>query len=142
MRYLLLLLLVVGSVNLINAQNDGDGKIPDAMQLSGADFEFSEETHDFGEFYEGKTVKVTFEFKNIGDQELNIYKVQSGCSCIDIEWSMEPIKPGDGGQITVYYNSTDRVGEFYKSIEVLSDAKTTTKIIRIKGLVKEDFFKD
>ena len=112
-----------------------------AFELSGAEFKFDVETHDFGDLFEGRVVKYEFSFENVGDQELNVYKVQADCDCISLDWTKEPLNPGESGRIIVSYDSSEKIGGFNKSIEILSDAKTTTKIVRIKGNVKEDFFK-
>jgi hypothetical protein len=52
-------------------------------------------------------------------------------------WPKEPIKPGASAEIKVKY-ATDRVGPFEKTITVSSNAKTASKILRIKGNVKPD----
>lgn len=141
----LLFVIVFG----VKAQSDDDskvmtvtGKAIDQSILSGAEFKFDKEIYDFGEIFEGRAVEVTFSFTNVGDQILNLYKVEAGCSCTSIEWTEGTLQPGDSGTIKVTYDTKDRLGEFNKSIRILSDAKQPTKVIRIKGFVKQDFFGD
>ena len=128
-------------ITLLSITAFGQEKVS-AFELSGAEFKFDVETYDFGDLFEGSKVSHEFNFTNVGDQELNVYKVQSDCDCIEVEWTKDPINPEGAGTIKVTFDSTEKIGAFYKSIEILSDDKATTKIIRIKGNIKEDFFKD
>ena len=48
----------------------------------------------------------------------------------------EPIAPGESGEIKVKYD-TKRVGPFTKSVTINSNAKTATKVLQIKGVVKK-----
>lgn len=149
MRSILLIVSVLLTSTIFGQMNDDkvmittSGKMIDKSILSGAEFAFNTEIYDFGEIFEGQKVSTTFTFTNAGDQILNLYKVEAGCeSCIQLEYTRETLQPGDGGKIKVIYDSTDRLGEFNKSIVILSDAKQPNKVIRIKGYVKQDFFEE
>lgn len=148
MKSISVLLFFLFALNVTFAQSGKDdvvittsGKTINKSVLSGAEFEFNTEIHDFGEVFDGQKVTVTFSFTNIGDQILNLYKVEAGCeSCMEIVYTKETLQPGDGGTIKVTYDTTNRLGEFNKSMQILSDAKQPNKVIRIKGYVKQDFF--
>ena len=66
-----------------------------------------------------------------------ITNCQGSCGCTVPTWPKEPIKPGASASIKVKY-ATDRVGAFEKTVTVSSNAKSASKIIKIKGVVKPD----
>jgi hypothetical protein len=100
------------------------------------DFKFETEVHDFGSIDEGTQATFEFAFTNTGKEPLVITNVQASCGCTTPKWSKEPIKPGEKGVISAVYNSTGRPGAFNKQITITSNAKTTPKLIYIKGVVK------
>jgi hypothetical protein len=137
----ILAIVFIAFIGMLSAQEQKTERTREAFELISAKFKFEEETHDFGSIFEGRKVEYTFKFVNTGDYALNIYKVMSDCDCIELAWSDTAIASGQEGFITVTFDTTEKIGAFYKSIEILSDASSTTKIIRIRGEVKEDFFK-
>jgi hypothetical protein len=97
---------------------------------------FESEVIDFGTVDYDANITKEFKFKNTGKTPLILSDVHPGCGCTTPEsWPKEPIKPGGTGIIKVKYD-TKRVGSFEKTITVTSNAKTSSKIIRIKGIVK------
>lgn len=101
-----------------------------------AEFKFEKEVHDFGTIKEGVQAEYTFKFTNIGKEPLVISNVQASCGCTTPKWTKEPVKPGDVGSITVVYNSKGRPGMFNKSVTITSNAKTSSKVLFIKGTVE------
>ncbi len=99
-----------------------------------AKIEFKETTIDYGTIEKGADGVRTFEFTNTGDAPLIISKVNSSCGCTIPKWSKTPIMSGDTGEIQVKYD-TKRVNPIRKTITVLSNAKTPTVALKIKGLV-------
>ena len=52
--------------------------------------------HDFGDILvTDGPVSATFTATNIGDKPLVIYSVVSSCGCTDVEWTRQPLKPGE-----------------------------------------------
>ena len=78
-----------------------------------------------------------FKFKNTGNEPLIITSAVGSCQCTVPTYSTEPIKPGGTGVIKVKYN-TQRVGNFEKTVTVVSNSKNATIILKIKGTVKAD----
>ena len=76
------------------------------------------------------------EFTNTGNAPLVITKINSSCGCTVPEWPKEPIAPGKTGKIQVKYDTT-RVGPIRKTITVLSNSDTPTKVLKIKGTIIE-----
>lgn len=102
-------------------------------QAKQAEFKFDKETYDFGKIPLNKPATVEFKFTNIGDQPLIITKVETTCGCTVPEYTQTPVKKGDSGVIKVTYNPTGAALPFSKSISITSNAKTTTKVLYIKG---------
>ena len=64
-----------------------------------------------------------------------ISNARGSCGCTVPTWPKEPIKPGTEGVIKVKYD-TNRPGPINKSVTITSNAKTPTKVLRIKGNVE------
>lgn len=102
-------------------------------QSNPAEFKFAKESHDFGKIPVNKPVSFDFKFTNAGDQPLIISKVETTCGCTVPEYTKTPIKKGESGVIKVTYNPTGAALPFSKSITITSNAKTTVKVLYIKG---------
>jgi len=120
-RLIILLSFILGVTVATNAQTKP------------AEFKFEKESHDFGKIPLGKPVSVEFKFTNIGDEPLIITKVETTCGCTVPEYTQTPIKKGGAGVIKVTYNPAGSPLPFSKSITITSNAKTTTKVLYIKG---------
>lgn len=101
-----------------------------------AEFKFEKEVHDFGNVKEGDQATFTFKFTNIGKEPLVISNVQASCGCTTPSWTKEPVKPGESGTVTAIYNSKGRPGNFNKAVTITSNAKTSSKVLFIKGNVE------
>jgi hypothetical protein len=101
-----------------------------------AKISFKTETVDYGEIAKGSDGVRVFEFTNTGDAPLIISKVSSSCGCTIPKKPEDPILPGKVGKIEVKYD-TNRVGPIRKAITVISNADTPTKVLKIKGEVKD-----
>lgn len=108
----------------------------------GARFEFKDknDTYDFGTVTDGEQVVHVFEFKNVGDQPLQILKAEASCGCTTPEFSPKPVLPGKTGTIKVTFNSAGRVGPTHKDITIQSNAVQDDKskdryVLTLKGQV-------
>lgn len=113
-----------------------------AYAQKGAKFEFKDknDTYDFGTVKDGEKVVHVYEFKNVGDQPLQILKAEASCGCTTPEWTKTPILPGKTGNIKVTFNSEGRVGPANKDISIQSNAVQTDKareryVLTLKGNV-------
>lgn len=68
---------------------------------------FEERSIDFGLVKRGEKRQHTFEFVNRGDVDLVIEFIDA-CDCTTVEWSEEPVKPGERGKINITFDSTDK----------------------------------
>lgn len=102
------------------------------------EFEFEEESFDFGMVQEGDQAQHEFKFKNTGETPIVITNVRASCGCTTPHWTKEPIPPGGEGTIKASYNSKGRPGVFNKSITITSNAVESRKVLFIKGVVNRE----
>jgi hypothetical protein len=113
------------------------GVTPDPSNPNAADIVFETELVDYGTIEHNADGNREFKFKNTGKEPLIISNCTGSCGCTVPTWPKEPIKPGETQSIKVHY-ATDRVGAFEKTVTVTSNAKSATKVLKIKGNVKPD----
>ncbi len=106
-------------------------------QTKPGEFKFDSEVHDFGNIVIGKPVVHTFNFTNTGEAPIIISKVETTCGCTVPEYSKTPIKAGEKGFIKVTLTPSGPAVPIVKSITLTSNARTTTKVIIIKGVYVE-----
>jgi hypothetical protein len=94
---------------------------------------YYEESHNFGKVVLGTPVSVNFKFTNTGDQPLIISGVESSCGCTVPEYTKTPVKKGETGIIKVTFNPAGAALPFSKIVTITSNAKTSTKVLYIKG---------
>lgn len=96
---------------------------------------FESEVIDYGTIEQNADGNREFKFKNTGKEPLIITNCAGSCGCTVPTWPKEPIRPGQSASIKVKY-ATDRIGAFEKTVTVTSNAKTASKVLKIKGVVK------
>jgi hypothetical protein len=109
-----------GSQNVIDS---------DAPEIS-----FEKLTHDYGTIHAGGDGNCEFKFTNTGKQPLIITTVRASCGCTVPSYPRDPIMPGQSSAIKVRYD-TNRQGVIMKQVTVVSNAKSSTLILTIKGNV-------
>lgn len=72
---------------------------------------------DFGKIPFGVPATREFKVKNVSQENLLILQARGTCFCTSVEWSQEPIPPGQTGVIKATYDA-QREGDFYKIIIV------------------------
>ena len=117
-------LSAVGQTEAIQVEN------PNAPEIS-----FETEVIDYGNIEKGADGVREFKFTNTGKSPLIISNARGSCGCTVPTWPKEPIKPGESNVIKVKYD-TNRPGPINKSVTITSNAKTATKVLRIKGNVE------
>ena len=110
-----------------------------AMAQEPAEIKFDTLTHNFGKFSEKEpVVNCTFSFTNVGEQNLVINQAIASCGCTVPEYTKDPIKPGEKGQIKVTYNGTGKFpGHFKKSITVRTNGAVEMTRLYIEGDMTE-----
>lgn len=61
---------------------------------------------DLGQQKEGKTIELSFRFKNTGDKNLVIENVSAQCGCTIPEKPEQPFAPGEEGVIKATFNGS------------------------------------
>ena len=110
-----------------------------AIVFSGAaqpESSWVERNHDFGVIKE-EDGKVTCQMRvvNTGNEPLLIVRAQAGCGCTAINYTEDPILPGDTTAISITYNPSGRPGQFSKQALIFTNANPRRTILEITGNV-------
>ena len=117
MRKYLFLVIVLGVTFQSFAQDKP------AVKKNGAVITWEKKAHDFGNIFQGDKVEHTFYFTNTGNEPLIITNVQVSCGCTTPKgWPRDPIPPGARGEITVSFNSSEKMGMQNKPVTLVSNA--------------------
>jgi hypothetical protein len=74
---------------------------------------FKTKKTDFGNIKMGDKPVFTYEFTNTGTQPLDIELVD-GCSCTELDWTRNTVKPGEKGFVKALYNTLKAEPEDHK----------------------------
>lgn len=99
---------------------------------------FNETFYDFGTIPEGVVRTKNFKFTNTGSEPLIISNARGSCGCTVPDYPKHPIAPGESGEITVEYNSTNRSGNVSNTVTITANTEPADNVIRISAnVVKE-----
>lgn len=91
-------------------------------------------SHHFGKFKENVPQTYVFKFTNTGNEPLVIHQAMSSCGCTVPQFTKTPIKPGEGGEISVTYNGKGKYpGHFKKGVTIRTNAKNALVRIYVEG---------
>lgn len=108
--------------------------IGDTADLPSLAFD-STEKH-FGQVPQGALVEKTWIFTNTGGSDLLITDVRGTCGCtVGKDWPKAPVRPGQGGSITVTFDSEGRSGMQDKAITVTANTRPPGTVLLLKGEV-------
>ncbi len=97
---------------------------------------FDFDTYNYGEVIDGDVVEVDFNFTNTGNSDLIIFDASASCGCTVPEYPKNKnIKPGEGGNIKVMFDTSNKPGKQPKSVTLSTNTDSGKKIIRINGFV-------
>ena len=94
---------------------------PTATATGDTTVEWRKKNWDFGNISQGEEVAHTFYFKNTGEHNLIVKKIETGCGCTTADYTQAPISPGKEGKIEITFNSTGRYGKQYKEIRIFAN---------------------
>ena len=105
-----------------------------------AKLSFDSLVHNVGPIPEGPPYEFKFRFENTGSVPVTINKIRSSCGCLVPYWDKEEVLPGEYGMIKGIFHTKKRVGYFYKSMTITTNAHTrrfgaNPITLRIKGNV-------
>lgn len=106
-----------------------------AQEKISPSIEIDRTVHNFGDIiHKSGPVSCTFNLKNTGKQPVVIYNVTSTCGCTDVEWTREPIRPGQSGKISVTYSNDEGAYPFDKTLTTyISDSKKPI-LLKVRGV--------
>lgn len=141
---------IIGGVNSIQIKKDGfDGQASPGegaakprtsnrnrggkQSFDGAPIlTFDAKTVNIGKVKKGIFKEVVFNFTNDGDSDL-IIELVSACTCTEVKWSKEPVKPGEKGKIVAIFDTRyQSLGAVSKTLDIMANAAPSlfeTKII-------------
>lgn len=96
--------------------------------------EWKSQSHNFGEILKNQPATYEFEFTNSGNSALVISEVKASCGCTATGYPKHAIQPGESAKIIATYNAA-AMGNFNKSIKVVSNSTEGTHTLTIKGKV-------
>lgn len=104
------------------------------IDSNAAFIEVESTTVDYGTINKGDDPLRILKFKNTGKSPLIITNCQGSCGCTVPECPKDPIMPGETGELKIRYD-TKRVGKFFKTVTIKSNAANTPVTIQVKGVV-------
>lgn len=107
-----------------------------AVAQSGPVMQLSSTEVDYGTIDKGGDPLRIVKFKNTGTEPLVVKSAKGSCGCTVPSYPQNPIMPGETSQIEIRYD-TNRVGPFTKTVTLTTNENTETRIITIKGTVKD-----
>lgn len=106
--------------------------IPNAPMTSLA---LSENHWDFKDVKKGESVEHVYEVTNTGNNPLIISMVKPACGCTAPDYTKEPILPGQKGQITLRFDSSNFDGLQNKQAEVYANVETVPIVLTFSANV-------
>lgn len=99
----------------------------------------SQRVFDFGKIIVGNVAQATFTLKNEGKEKLEFRTIKSNCDCITYDFKSRGLKKGKSRELTINFDTSDLVGNQYKSITIYSnDPVNPTQLITLKGRVVKE----
>lgn len=102
---------------------------------SGAQIKFDRTTYNFGTVEEGDLVKYNFTYTNTGKEDLLILNASASCGCTAPGFSFLPLKPGQGSEISVAFNSKGKIGPQRPLITILTNGSPSKQVLTLEGTV-------
>ena len=87
---------------------------------------------DFGSFPKEEKQERSFVLTNTGKGLLVVYDVVTSCGCTKVEYSKQPVRPGETLELKVIYEAED-TGHFNKSIKVYCNVENSPLRLKVRG---------
>ena len=99
------------------------------------EIKFDTAVYNFGKILQGEQTSYDFKFRNTGNKNLIIQKVETSCGCTVPEYDRSPVSPNGTGSIRVRFDSNGKSGTQYKTIKVTTNCKDNIFDLVITGEV-------
>ena len=90
---------------------------------------------DFGSFLKEEKQERSFILTNTGNGLLVIQDIVTSCGCTKVEYSKEPVRPGETLEVKVIYEA-EQAEHFNKTVTVYCNAKNSPLRLAVKGAAK------
>ena len=77
-----------------------------------------------------------FVYKNAGDKKLVIYTVDPSCDCVTAKFEQKELAKGDSSYIRIYFDATNEQGEFWRTLDVYTNARKEPYTLEVEGTIK------
>jgi len=96
--------------------------------------QFDKTVHDFGDIMVSDgPVSASFNVKNVSDKPMVIYNVVTSCGCTNVEWTRQPVKSGESGEIKAVYKNDEGGYPFDKTLTAYISGIKQPIVLRLKG---------
>ncbi len=99
---------------------------------------FDESSFNFGSVTEGEIITHTYSFKNSGNEPLIVSDARGTCGCTVPSKPTAPIAPGETGEITVRFDTNNKVGERQQKVTITANTDPAQTVISLDGTVVAD----
>ena len=100
-------------------------------------FRVAEKEFNFGELQKGDSIDHAFIVENTGSNPLVIRMVKASCGCTTVDWTRQPILPGQSGIIKSRFHAGDP-GMARKSVVAEINAAEPYLVFYLTGEVKAE----
>lgn len=97
---------------------------------------FESKEFDFGVITSGEHVSHRFKFKNTGNENLYIKKVETSCGCTVVNYTKKAVLPGKESYIEIVFDSSGYHGLQIKNITVFANTKPAKNELVVAATVK------
>ncbi len=97
--------------------------------------EIADSIIDLGKVFAGKTYMRDLMIKNTGTGNLLVDAVTPDCSCTNVQWSKDPVKPNQELNLHIEYKAPPKPGKYLQKIEILTKNKKLSKYLYVKATV-------
>ena len=104
-------------------ENGENAMLKEAQSKPLTNIVLTDSEYSFGDIKKGEKVKHVYEITNTGSNPLIISAVKPTCGCTAPEYTKDPILPGQKGQITLEFDSTNFDGSVFKTAEVYANVE-------------------
>jgi len=77
-----------------------------------------------------------FVYKNAGDKKLVIYTVDPSCECLTAKFDQKMLGKGDSSYIRIYFDASNEQGEFWRTLDVYTNARKDPYTLEVEGTIK------
>lgn len=112
-------------------EGKGNSDKPDSYTEVGID----KTSYSFGSFPYTEKKECEFILTNTGDKILAIYDIIPSCSCTEVKYDKQPVRPGGKLSIRVIYKG-EEPGYFSKSVAIHCNTKDSPLRVKISGEAK------